>query len=242
MTDPRNNSVQVIMALFRFSDDPSRLGSFLRLTGLSPVVSNDANTWLEMTGSSGWISVHGTAATNNPKATAGTTDLVAVTADVAAAASTLEQIDGVTVDVWDEAFGRQASVALADRTIIINEKQEDLYGYQAHDGRPGPVDLAIHWYTEDIDSARNLLELFGYEPDQNGAVEGQRFTSTVEEAGPVYLFQRPGLDQHHLGLESTEGVDQVLDRLRRASFAPDEVAPGRLAVDDPDGQPVTITA
>lgn len=230
------------VSAFRFSDDPRAMGDFLQLIGLSPRVANDAGTWLELQAGSGSVSVHATGAAGSTNAESGRTDLVLVADDVTAFAAGLTERDGLQVDVWDEAFGRQASVGLGDRMIIINEIQPDPYGYRVTEPTPGPVTVVCHCYIADFDNVRELLIRLGFRHPLRDATD-DTFRLESAAAGAVVLHRAAeGGDRYEIGLETGDDLEQLAVRLRSAGRQPRPAANGRrIDVVDPDGQPAMIT-
>lgn len=250
---------------FRYSNEPRAVGTFLQALGLSPIIWNEKGTWIELQSMSGRVSVHAAGEASTDNARPGTTDLVMVVPDARAFAREFEASaqenaaqDGsvgrnrdVTVDVWDESFGRQASIRLGDSTLFINEEQTDAYGYHRQQPEPGPVTVVTHLYSRDVHNETALLALLGFEAVAAPAASSvepdgtTRLEASTPSAGGVIVLHESEPDAPAacaMAFETAESLGIVADRLRAAGFAPSRAgADGtRLEVVDPDGQPVTI--
>lgn len=228
------------VSVFRYSADPPATGNFLQQLGLSPRISNDAGSWLELQAAHGSVSLHATGAAGRTEAEPGVTDLVLVARDVPAFVEGLSGQDGVEVQVWDEAFGHQAAVTRGGRRVIINEIQPDPYGYHVTEPTPGPVSVVCHCWTGDDRALRDLLLALGLR--QSSASSEGTVRLETGSAGVVVLHHLDGGDERYeLGLETDDDLDQLAERLRVAGHRPDTVRDGRLVVTDPDGCEVAIT-
>ncbi|SDS37856.1 hypothetical protein [Microlunatus soli] len=242
-TQPTAQTLEV--SAFRFSTDPPAVGGFLQLLGLSQRIGNDAGTWLELQAEQGSVSIHATRVSSTADAQSGSTDLVLVAHDVPAFADRMRTRDGFQVEVWDEAFGHQASVAIGGRTMIINEIQPDPYGYQVTDPTPGPVTVITHWHTVDPDSAEALLAALGLHRSTRPATADEiRWESASH--GAVVLHRvtaaEDAPDCYRIGLETDDDLAAVADRLRADGHRVQISDDGhRLDLTDPDGQPLEVT-
>ncbi|HEY9289891.1 MAG TPA: hypothetical protein VIP98_01305 [Microlunatus sp.] len=232
------------VSAFRYSKDPRAVAAFLEVLGLSPRVSNEEGSWLELQAAAGSVSLHAIGAAGNPDAESGKTDLVLIVRDVPAFAAGLADQEGVEVSVWDEAFGHQAVVNVGERKIIINEIQPDPYGYQLYDPTPGPVTVVTHCSTADFDGAQELFAALGFRAaSQTAGGHPVRLEST-DVAGVIVLHRGDaGADRYAVGFEIAEDLTAVVGRLRDAGYRPRSASGGQqVEVTDPDGQSVTITA
>lgn len=228
------------VSAFRFSDDPSALAGFLQAVGLRLAVSNDANSWLELTGASGRVCVHSTDATEDGSVRGGSTEFVPVCSDVTAVADALDRVEGVEVSVWDEAFGRQASVRVAGRTITLNETQNDLYGYREHAPQPSDLTVAVHWHTAEAEVAERLLTALGLTVDAADATGGRRFRSDSPLGGLVYVHPASGPDLYDIEVQTDGPISRTEERLRGKEIEAITVSTEQLILTDPDGQRLVI--
>ncbi|QDP98127.1 hypothetical protein FOE78_21475 [Microlunatus elymi] len=246
----RTGSARVTQTLevsaFRFSADPTALVDFLSLLGLSVRVSNSAGNWYELQGAAGSISIHGAGELGGTTAEPGTTDVIVITPDLIALAEQLRADGNISVDVWDEAFGRQATMTVGERTISINEQQSDPYGYQVSDPKPGPVTVVGHCYTDDVETTRSAFAELGFAAvDPAGGPDDRIRLQASESSGVICLHPIVGgPDRYLVGLEIEQDLDAVDELLRSAGFATRHVDTGEsgIEVTDPDGQPLLITA
>src|SRR4051794_4827097 len=87
------------VSVFRFTESPRAMGEFLQLLGLSPRISNSADSWLELQAEQGSVSLHGAGAASTTDARPGSTDLVLIARDVPAFAAGLSEREGIEVAV-----------------------------------------------------------------------------------------------------------------------------------------------
>jgi hypothetical protein len=244
--DPRHTAIGALeVSVFRFSAQPGLTADFLELLGLSSRVSNAAGTWYELQGEHGVVNLHGAGAASTTDAEPGSTGLVLIARDVTAFAAAVEGIDGLEVDVWDEAFGRQAIVTHRGRKITINEMQVDPYGYQIQQPTPGPVTVVSHCHGSDLEQLRDLLVALGFRPVGSDTPDGSSRLESDHATGVVLLHPQDAEagDRCDLGLETSDDLGVLAERLRAAGHEP-RLAPDaqRVEIVDPDGQLVLITA
>lgn len=245
MTEQSSVAVPTFIAqAFRFSDEPAAMARFLETLGLGVLVSKGTG-WYDLRGRSGSVALHASGDRSASGARGGQTGLVMVAPEARAAAAYLEA-QGLETTVWDESFGVQATVRTPfGGGLSINEEQNDLYGYQQHElgePRPGPIDVVVVYFTDDLDRAARFFAGFGFQPDDDGSEDWHALRNG--DRGVIGLHRSH--DQQAEGtvgmsFETDEPLTDVADRLGAAGY-PAELLdqPRRLAVTDPDGQLIEI--
>lgn len=227
---------------FRFSDDPPAMRTFLEVLGLGLLVS-EGDSWFDLRGRSGAVALHGTRQSAATEVRGGQTDLVMIAADARSAAEYLES-KGLSARVWDESFGLQAAVdeTPLGREVWINEEATDFYGKQQHEPRPGPIDVVIVFFTDDLAEAATFFGPFGFAADEHGDDDCQALRNG--DRGVINLHrshdgQAPGTVG--MSFETSEPLTAIADRLTAAGYQPSLLEdPTRVAVTDPDGELVEI--
>ncbi len=124
----------------RFTDDIPAMQAFLESLGLQIRISSDRPGWVDMAGSSGLVALHA-AKDSNTGAAHGETRLSFELEDADAAVAALRDA-GFEASVIDESWGRTLELTDPDgRTMLCDERSDDLYGYTAHrvdPTHPGP--------------------------------------------------------------------------------------------------------
>lgn len=245
MTEQNKVAVPTFLAqAFRFSDEPAAMARFLEVLGLGILVSKGTG-WYDLRGRSGSVALHASGDRSASGAAGGQTGLVMVAPEARAAAEYLET-QGLETTVWDESFGVQAKVRTPfGGDLSINEEQRDFYGYQQHelgDPRPGPIDVVVVYFTDDLDRAARFFAGFGFQPDDDGSEDWHALRNG--DRGVI------GLHRSHdhqaegtvgMSFETDESLTAVAERLTAAGHAPEILdQPRRLAVTDPDGQLVEV--
>ncbi|GAB3764199.1 VOC family protein [Microlunatus parietis] len=242
MTEQSSVAVPTFVAqAFRFSDEPAAMARFLEVLGLGVLVSKDTG-WYDLRGRSGSVALHASGDRSDSGAPGGQTGLVMVAPEARAAAAYLES-QGLETSVWDEAFGLQATVSTPfGGKLSINEEQTDFYGYERHEPRPGPVDVVVVFFTNDLDGAARFFARFGFQPDEDGS-EGHHHLRNGDRG--VILLHRAHTDDQEgsvgLSLETDEPLEAVAGQLTAAGYSAELLdAPRRITVTDPDGQLVEV--
>lgn len=244
MTDPLTFKVFPL----RFSSNPPAMIEFLRILGMTDVVTTDGDVFAELMAGAGRVMVH-RAETSDSNATSGTTDLCLQVPSVDDAAAGLERL-GVEVRVWDESYGRQASVVgPMGESIAINEEQTDLYGYRGHAGDADRrlVVTAVRPSTDFAADAHFFAQL-GFRPDAGG----NQWWLGLGGPGGVIGLHMPG-DQPatreagspigrsatvRLGFQTTEDLGELAARLVESGYEArlvEETGIRSVKLTDPDG-------
>jgi hypothetical protein len=230
----RKRTDDCIVRPLRFTDDIPAMRAFLELLGLAPRVESQRGGWLAMVSGAGMLALHD-AASSTTGSRPGETGLSFEGADLEALATRLSDAGWTDATIWDEAYGRVLSVTDPDgEQIWVDGYSDDDYGYRIH--RP---DRDWRWAVMPVRSTAapgeyvRFLGCFGLEPgpnDPDPVVGGH--------VGLVRLVA--GSEPTRLGFATEEPLDAVAERLRSAGHADAAVAPERLTVTDPDGQPVVV--
>ncbi|MFC7621261.1 VOC family protein [Microlunatus sp. GCM10028923] len=229
---------------FRFSDEPAAMARFLEALGLGVLISKGTG-WYDLRGRSGSVALHASGDRSDSGAPGGQTGLVMVAPEARAAAEYLKG-QGLETTVWDESFGVQATVKTPfGGGLSINEEQNDLYGYERHelgDPKPGPIDVVVVFFTNDLDGAARFFDRFGFRADEDGSEDHHHLRNG--DRGVILLHRADTEEQEGsvgLSFETDEPLEAVADRLTAAGYAPSLLdAPRRIAVTDPDGQLVEV--
>lgn len=150
----------------RFTDDIPAVQAFLEGLGLQPRISSNRPGWVDLLAADGLVALH-SAHDSTTGALPGETRLSLELDDADAAVATLRAA-GVEASVVDEAWGRQLELTDPDgRTMLCDERSDDLYGYTAHPvdpSRPGPRVVPVV-VTRDPAAYRVILDALGVGPD-----------------------------------------------------------------------------
>lgn len=245
MTEQNNVARPAFVAqAFRFSDEPAAMARFLETLGLGVLVSKGTG-WYDLRGRSGSVALHASGDRSASGAAGGQTGLVMVAPEARAAADYLEA-QGLETAVWDESFGVQATVKTPfGGGLSINEEQSDFYGYEQDelgDPHPGPMDVVVVFFTDDLDAAARFFARFGFQPDDDGSEDHHDLRNG--DRGVIHLHRAHGGEPEGsvgLGFQTDEPLQAVTDRLTAAGYAPSLLNdPPRIAVTDPDGQLVEV--
>jgi hypothetical protein len=206
----------VVIRPLRFTDDTAAMRSFLETLGLRPRITTESGVWVELVAGRGMIALHD-AERSDSKAPHGQTDLAFEAEDVDALKETLESAGYDDATVFDEAFGRVLSLTGPEgQKIWIDERSEDLYGYQAHDSQPDQRWSVTPYLTvADEPAWERFLELLGVSAVHFG--EGD-FAVRLE-------------------LTTTEDLEEVRRRLAGYQVTRTD---DQLEIVDPDGQPMVV--
>ncbi|GAB3811560.1 hypothetical protein GCM10028820_03000 [Tessaracoccus terricola] len=232
----------------RFSSDPPAMIAFLRTLGMADVVTTDGDGYAELRAGAGRVMVHRAEGSDSGVAPV-TTDLCLQVPSVDDAAAALERA-GLEVRVWDESYGRQASVTgPLGEVIAINEVQHDLYGYRGHDGAADArlVVTAVRPST-DFATDTHFFGQLGFTPD----ADGDQWWQGLRSPGGVVGLHMPGEEPSsrdtgepfgrqatvRLGFETSEDLDKLAARLVAAGYEARVVEEDGLRsvqLTDPDG-------
>lgn len=236
--------------LYRFSDDPGAMVAFYETLGLRTRVTSGNGRFALLQAGAGWVAVH-PAEGSDAGAVPGETQLVFLVedGDAAAAASDLAA-KGLDVREWDESYGRHAAVRTPlGCDVWINEHQDDLYGYRAHDdGDPGPIQVCAVHYSADFDRDAAWFAHFGLGPVGTGdawwrALDGGRGRVGLHGPSEEHPERTAPVCQVDAGFETPEPLDALAERLVAAGHHPRVVTDEFLTalhVTDPDGMPLQI--
>lgn len=132
MSDP---NIAVIRPL-RFTSDVAAMRAFLETLGLRSRIESERGGWVDMLTGSGMVALHD-AASSSTGGRPGQTTLSFEADRIDELKDRLEQVGFVDATVFDEAYGRVLSVTAPDGVVIwVDERSDDLYGYQLHDAHP----------------------------------------------------------------------------------------------------------
>lgn len=235
--------------LYRFTDDPPAMVAFYEALGLRTRVTS-ANGFALLQAGAGWVAIH-PAAGSDTGAAPGDTQLALLVEDARAATAASElQAQGLDVRFWDESYGQHAAVRTPlGSDVWINEHQDDLYGYEAHEGgEPGSIQVCGVYFSADFDRDAAWFAFFGL----TGVGEGDAWWRVLDGGhGRVGLHyvdaEHPervgGTASVDVGFETPEPLDAVVARLRAAGHEAELVSDAFLTavhVVDPDGRAVQI--
>lgn len=213
----------VMIRPLRFTADVAAMRAFLETVGLAPRVEGAQGGWVDLMAGRGMVALHD-AASSSTGGKHGDTRL-------SFEADGIDQLQGQLVaagyedaTTFDEAYGRVLSVTGPDGVVIwIDERSEDLYGYQLHEAAPDQR-LTVN-------------------PCLVGATE-QEWTPFLDLLGvrrSVSFDASPGEFDVRLELRTSEPLADVAARLRAAGH-PVELTDKALIAVDPDGQPLQVHA
>lgn len=259
-SDPGGTPVFSVFPL-RFTDDPAALIAFLEELGMAPVVTSGSGGYADLVaGGGGHVMVHpaSLSATGSP---GGETQLSTSVADLEPAAAHLRD-QGLDVRTWDEAYGQQGSVVGPHGEAVgLNEEQEDLYGYLAHDA--GTADARLSVTAVRPSSAGPVRErdvdffaALGFVPVGAGDRWWQELRAPgggsvgLHEPAPRESVSRPSgevgfedVPLVRLGFTTSEDLDALAARLLEAGYdarRADQQGVSSVHVTDPDGQHLEI--
>ena len=231
-----------VVTPYRFTDRPREVIDFLELLGLRTLLRQD--DFAILAGRSGRVAVHPRATQNRPHEHPST--LVLGVPDVPAAAEELSAA-GLDATWWDEAFGRQASVAGPAGLVTLDEEVEDTYGYDVvAEPAVSAVDVVATLFPADLQETEAFFRRLGFAPGPDASPDW-RSLRAGERSGALGLMAptsdapapSPGREAYaEIGVETAEALGQLADRLRGAGHAVavvDDSGPTHLVVRDPDG-------
>lgn len=209
----------------RFTDHLEPMREFLETLGLRPRIESNRGGWVDMVAGSGMAALHD-AASSASGGRPGETRLSFEADDVDALAERLKAGGYDDATVWDEAYGRVLSVtAPGGGQIWVDERSDDLYGYQLHRAKPDPrITVAPILYVEEPGIWRPFLETIG-----GAASDPVRVQPASDDPGIV-----AGPMSVQLGLLIAEPIERLAERLAVAPVG------DQLELTDPDGQPVLV--
>lgn len=256
-TTPASTAAQFAIMPLRFSDQPAQMIAFLRTLGLADVVTTQGDNFAELVaGGGGRVLVHA-AAGSETRAHSGTTDLCLMVDSADEAARVLVE-RGLDAEVWDESYGRQGALRLPGGEVVaLNEKQQDLYGYQGHPGTGADERLRVVGVLDspDMDADQAWAQQIGLRAEGEGdewyrslgapgagalglhgpGAEVERTRDVGSELGPSLLVR--------LGLETSEDLASLAERLTAAGYPArvvDEHGLRAVHLTDPDGEHLEI--
>ncbi len=151
----------------RFTDDIPAMQAFLERFGLQPRITSDRPGWVDLAGAAGLVALH-SAKDSTTGAIHGETRLSFELEDADAAAAALRGA-GFDVSVIDESWGRTLELIDPDgRTMLCDERSDDLYGYTAHPVDParlGPLVVPV-CRTSDPTAYGAMLKALGVGHDE----------------------------------------------------------------------------
>jgi len=209
----------VVMRPLRFTADVEAMRAFLERLGLRSRIESERGGWVDMVTGRGMVALHD-AASSATGGQPGQTVLSFEADDIDDLKNKLEKAGYADATIFDEAYGRVLSVTGPDSvTIVIDERAEDLYGYELHDSSPDDRWSVTPYLTgaTEPDWAR-FLDVLG--------------TDSSPRYGPTDTKFAVRLD-----LTTTEDLDAVESRLEGHQVG--RTAEG-LELVDPDGQRVVI--
>jgi hypothetical protein len=215
----------VVLRPLRFTADVQAMRKFLETLGLRSRVESERGGWVDMVAGQGMAALHDSAISNTG-GRSGETRLSFEADDIDELAQRLQEAGYDDATVWDEAYGRVLSVTgPGNTTIQVDQRSDDLYGYKLHDARPDERwSVTPVLQVSDQPAWQRFLETFGGDAAQ-----------LVSFGAPAAVLVV------RLGLSTTESLADVKQRLRAAGYEPTTHGDA-LAVRDPDGQPVTVSA
>lgn len=254
---PRDDRATFEVNPYRFSTDAPAMVRFLETLGLRKAITTKGDWFGILRAGAGCVAVH-SVTDSETGAAPGETQLVLLTESAAAAAVALEH-EGLDVTVWDESYGQHAGVVdPSGGGVWINERQHDLYGYEAHDGgAPDPrVAVTMVRASHDRVADRAFFAAFGFTPfgassewweplrasAQSGVI-GLHAPMQGEDATSASRSPfAPRTSIVRLGFETTEDLGALAERLTAAGYAARVVEDAVRAVHvvDPDGITIEI--
>jgi hypothetical protein len=239
-------TVDLSVALFRYTDDVPAMIEFLTALGLRLRTTSDRTddrgrtTYAALAGRSSRYVLHAT--TDGTKV--GRTNLVVGTDDLDGTVAAF-RASGQTAASWDEAFGRAGSVETSRGSLWIDDTSpsSDFYGYHTYNETPEPVDVLPVLFSDTLASDRELLSTLGF------ALHGEREGAELWDApAGGRLLLHPAHDDRAdqrdwtvaPGSHSDVDPDVLVDRLSGIGCTDARVAEGAVQVTDPDGQHVEV--
>jgi hypothetical protein len=216
-------SNQVVLRPLRFTADVPAMRRFLETLGLKSRVESEHGGWVDMVAGRGMVALHDSASSATG-AKSGETGLSFEADEIEELKERLQAVGYQDATVWDEAYGRVLSVtAPGDAVIWVDQRNDDLYGYKLHDAKPDERwSVTPTLQVSDRDAWQQFLETVGGDSTQ------------------LVSFGPPSAELVvQLGFSTTESLAEVERRLALAGYVPTMTGDG-LAVEDPDGQVVTL--
>ncbi|MFP7695814.1 hypothetical protein [Trueperella sp. LYQ143] len=245
---------------YYFTTQPQRMTDFLRAIGLSPVRTS-GEEYTVLRGKAGSVAVHGASGADfgHP----GEAHLVLLVDDAQTYAQEM-CARGVEIEVWDEAWGKQAGIIdPSGGGIWINEWCHDLYGYtdqenESPSNESSSVEVMMVRYSVDFSADRKFFEQLGFHSapgadswweqmsasDSSGWIglhhgDAGQLVVREEAANPV----GGAVPLVHLSFQTTQPLAEVARRLTQAGYPAQVVtdtAATKVHVHDPDGHHVEI--
>ncbi|TWD83631.1 hypothetical protein FB561_4797 [Kribbella amoyensis] len=211
----------VVIRPLRFTADVKAMRAFLETLGLQARVDGEDRGWVDLVAGSGMVALH-SSQTSSTGGQPGDTRLTFESDDIDELKDRLIEAGYEDATTWDEAYGRVLSVGGPGGTVFwVDERSEDLYGYKLHESEP---DLRLT-----------------VAPQLSGANQADwlRFLDLVGCRQPVTFGPADGEFAVRLDLRTTEPLTEMLDRLTAAGYSA-ELSGTRIAIIDPDGQPIRV--
>lgn len=242
----------------RYSQDVPRLAAFFDVLGLSRRITTVDDSFVAYVAGAGLVMLHRTASSFIGLA-AGQVELAFEVSDLDATVDGLAEA-GLDSIHWDESYGRHAAVREPHGDgIWINERQRDLYGYQAHDPAPNDLNVLAIRFSADFATDSAFYALLGFRPRAGGSAHFQPLDGQRPAAGTIGLHP-PGPDGVpagpvsvdnpaappalvELSFETHHDLDALAGQLVAAGYPDarvDDRGVPRLRVTDPDGVEVQI--
>jgi predicted enzyme related to lactoylglutathione lyase len=247
------NPAGVVVRPVRFTDDIPAMRSFLELLGLASRVESEAGGWVQMVAEGGMVALH-SAERSDVGACHGQTNLSFETDDADLLRQALLDAGFADATVYDEGYGRVLSVTdPLGEDVHVDEYSDDPYGFKLHDidrAAEGTRVVPVR-FTNEAARYGSFLRALGL--TGTPAEDYCTFSASDGAHGSVgvhYVYDDtlpivpgPGANAH-LTFTSTEDLDALADRLRRAGADDARVVRedfgGFVTVTDPDGQNVQV--
>lgn len=230
---------------FLWCADCSATEAFLTLLGARPAVRSTTGGWVSLVCGAGEVSLHSTSTAAHGEPRPGDTELYLSTPDLTAAQVDLASRD-VAIEVWDEAFGRQARVLHPRAHGLWLDEAGDHYGYETIDvADRGPLTLTVVRYSTDFAGDIALFGAFGYDV-QGEANQWWTPLAAAPDSGVIGLHHVGEMtpDSVELSFSTTEPLTDIEARLVAAGHsARIEQLEGLgdvLMAEDPDGRALQV--
>ena len=237
----------MVVRPLRFTDHVQEMRDFLVLLGLSPRVSSESGSWIDLVGAAGLTALHAVA-TSSTGAVPGQTDLGFEVDDLDRLGRALGGAGVDDVEVVDEAWGRVLRLTTpAGVSAWVDEVARDDYGYRRETPQPRHgVTTAPVRITEPAGPYPAMLAALGFRRLDEGDDQWWRVWSAGGNGGLIALH--PPTDEAipgdtRLGFRTDEPLTALADRLDAAGHSDVSVTDefgGELTVTDPDGQHVLV--